>query len=627
MYKPISSYAVIGNLRSVALVGNDGAIDWCCFPELDRGSVFAALLDERKGGRFRIALAGVATGEQSYVQDSNVLHTIFRRGQTCLQVTDFMPLSGSIEGCCESSAQAPPQIVRLLLCQEGEVDVELEWSPRFDYARQAVEITPIDGGWRASGGGEKLFLTGVEGGELHQEENGPVLRARWRMQGGEERVLVTSWQEAAACEHAHARRQMQGTVEVWRKWAHREGVVHSEQWAGEWLPLVLRSSLVCKLLTHAESGAIAAAPTTSLPEGIGGVRNWDYRFAWIRDASQTAQALISLGHTSEAIDLLHWMERVSEAHADDWELQIMYGLRGQQELPEEELEHLEGYRGSRPVRIGNGAAQQFQLEVYGELLNTGYELVRRGEELQPHVKNFLRKVTEHVVQVWEKPDFGIWEMRGEPRHFTYSKVMAWVAVDRAIHLAEEYGLEGDVELWRQTRQRIRQQILEQGYDQERDAFVQSYGSKELDAANLRIPLMEFLPADDPRVQGTIDRTLEELTENGLVYRYRCDDGIPGEEGAFGLCTFWLVDALALGGRVQEAEEIFAKLLGHANHVGLFPEQFDPGSGEFLGNFPQAFTHIGLINSALYLAWAKGRPLPEHAPLGTPEHRQGYGRRQ
>jgi GH15 family glucan-1,4-alpha-glucosidase len=625
MYKLISDYAVIGNLRSVALVGKDGAIDWCCFPELDRGSVFAALLDHRKGGSFRLGMAGSHEGEQAYVQDSNVLHTIFSKGPTRLQVTDFMPLSGSIEGCCESSAQAPPEIVRLLLCQGGEAEVELEWSPRFDYARATVDIAQVEGGWRATAGGESLHLAGVENGELRQEEHGPVLYARWRMGDGEERALVTSWQVPSQYDARQAHQAMQRTVAVWRTWVHREGVVHSEKWAGDWLPLVLRSSLVCKMLTHAQSGAIAAAPTTSLPEGIGGVRNWDYRFAWIRDASQTAQALISLGHTSEAIDLLHWMERVSAAHADDWNMQIMYGLRGQEKLPEEELEHLEGYRSSRPVRIGNGAAEQFQLEVYGELLNTGYELVRRGDELQDSWKNFLRKVAEHVVQVWEEPDFGIWEMRGPPRHFTYSKVMAWVAMDRAVHLAEEYGLEGDANLWRQTRRQIREQILEKGYDAQRGAFVQAYGSKELDAANLRIPLMEFLPADDPRVQGTIDRTLEELTENGLVYRYRCDDGIPGEEGAFGLCTFWLVDALALGGRVQEAEGIFTRLLGHANHVGLFPEQFDPASGEFLGNFPQAFTHIGLINSALYLAWAKGRPLPEHAPIGTPEHRQSFGR--
>jgi GH15 family glucan-1,4-alpha-glucosidase len=621
MYKPISSYGAIGNLRSVALVGNDGAIDWCCLPELDDASVFCALLDHAVGGRFRLTVSGATTGEQQYLQDTNVLLTTFRVGRSVLQVTDFMPLAGTIEGCCETESQAPPEIVRLLDCQDGDVTVELEWSPRLDYARADTTIVAADGGWRASAGDQCLFLSGPSDAAVHQEQHGPVVRARWSMHAGDQQSIITRWQDACPSEPGYADRVLNETIGVWHGWSRREGVVACEQWAGSRKPLVVRASLVCKMLTHAVSGAIAAAPTTSLPEWIGGERNWDYRYAWIRDASQTAQALVSLGHTAEAIALLRWMEDVCEAHADEWELQIMYGLRGQEELPERELQHLEGYRQSRPVRIGNGAAGQFQLEVYGELLNTGYELVRRGEELSPRVKNLLRKVADHVVEVWQKPDYGIWEVRGEKQHFTYSKVMAWVAMDRALLLAEHHGLDGDVGLWTETATRIRRDILDNGYDPKRRAFVQAYGSQELDAANLRIPLMEFLPADDPRVQETIDRTLEELTENDLVYRYHADDGLAGEEGAFGLCTFWLVDALALSGRVEEAERIFSNLLAHANHVGLFAEQFDPSNGEFLGNFPQAFTHIGLINSALYLAWARGQRVSEWAPIGTPEHRE------
>jgi GH15 family glucan-1,4-alpha-glucosidase len=621
MYKAISAYGAIGNLRSVALVGNDGAIDWCCFPELDRGSVFAALLDHHQGGRFRLTIEGAETGEQQYLGDTNVLLTTFRQGQSTLQITDFMPLAGTIDGCCGSESQAPAEIVRLLDCQEGEVTVELEWSPRLDYARADTSIAAWEGGWRAGAGDDSLSLIGPPAAAVHDEEHGPVVRARWSMRAGEQRAVITRWQDACPSEPGYAQRVLKETVDVWHAWSRQQGAVACEQWAGSWKPLVMRSSLVCKMLTHAETGAIAAAPTTSLPEWIGGQRNWDYRFAWIRDASQTAQALVALGHSAEAIDLLRWMERVSEAHADQWELQIMYGLRGQEELPEQELSHLEGYRCSPPVRIGNGAADQFQLEVYGELLNTGYELVRRGEEMSPRVANFLRKVADHVVEVWKQPDYGIWEVRGEKQHFTYSKVMAWVAVDRALLLAKHHGLEGDVDVWTDTARQIRSDILENGYDPKRRAFVQAYGSQELDASNLRIPLMEFLPADDPRVQETIDRTLEELTENDFVYRYHADDGLEGEEGAFGLCTFWLVDALALSGRVEEAERIFAHLLAHANHVGLFAEQFDPSNGEFLGNFPQAFTHIGLINSALYLAWAQGREASEWALIGTPEHRE------
>ena len=626
-YKAISSYAAIGNLRSVALVGNDGAIDWCCFPELDRGSVFAALLDHRKGGCFRVTLAGAGAGEQRYVEDTNVVQTTFRRGQARLRVTDFMPLSGRVEGCCGDSSEAPPEIVRVLECLEGEASVELEWAPRLDYARADMEIVPWEGGWRANGGGDSLFLAGADGTDgatVDHDELGPVLRARWSMRAGERRAVVTRWQDACGADVAAAQQALQATIDVWRAWARQDGVSASEPW-GPWRALVVRSSLLCKLLTHADSGAIVAAPTTSLPEWIGGVRNWDYRFAWIRDASQTAQALMSLGHTSEAVDLLRWMERVSEAHSDEWELQIMYDVHGKEDLVERELEHLEGYRGSGPVRIGNGAAGQFQLEVYGELLNTGYELARRGEQMKPKVKNFLRKVADHVVEVWQKPDYGIWEVRGEAQHFTYSKVMAWVALDRAAILAHEYGLEGDVATWEETAATIRREILERGYDPKRRAFVQAYGSQELDAANLRIPLMEFLPADDPRVQNTIDRTLEELTENDLVYRYHADDGLEGEEGAFGLCTFWLVDALALGGRIEEAERIFANLAAHANPVGLFPEQFHPESGEFLGNFPQAFTHIGLINSALYLAWARAVAVRVGAHRHTRASRRSAGR--
>ncbi|MFU8817546.1 MAG: glycoside hydrolase family 15 protein [Pseudomonadales bacterium] len=606
---------------TVALVGSDGSIDWCCFPELDRASVFAALLDHRKGGRFRVTMSGAGPGEQHYLDDSNVLRTTFSHDGARLQITDFMPLSGRIDGCCDTSSEAPPEIVRVLECLEGQANVELEWAPRLDYGRAPTAIVAHQGGWCASGGDDSLFLAGADGAVVEQREHGPVLLARWRMSAGEQRAVVSRWQEAADADVGAARRALQQTAGVWQAWARQDGVIASETW-GPWRSLVVRSSLLCKLLTHAESGAIVAAPTTSLPEWIGGVRNWDYRFAWIRDASQTAQALMSLGHTAEAIDLLRWMERVSEAHCDDWELQIMYGVRGQEELPERELSHLEGYRGSSPVRIGNGAAGQFQLEVYGELLNTGYELARRGEDMKPRVKHFLRRVADHVVDVWQQPDYGIWEVRGEARHFTYSKVMAWVALDRAVLLAGEYGLEGDVAVWSDTAETIRRDILDHGYDPQRRAFVQSYGSQELDAANLRIPLMEFLPADDPRVQHTIDRTLEELTENDLVYRYRGDDGLEGEEGAFGLCTFWLVDALALSGRVDEAERIFTNLLAHANPVGLFPEQFHPESGEFLGNYPQAFTHIGLINSVLYLAWARQRSPSALALIGTPEHRAG-----
>lgn len=308
----------------------------------------------------------------------------------------------------------------------------------------------------------------------------------------------------------------------------------------------------------------------------------------------------------------------------DWGLQIMYGLHGQTELPEAELPHLEGYRGSRPVRIGNGAAKQKQLDIYGELLGSAYEFVRLGGKLDPPLMAFLSRVADRAAAVWREPDYGIWEVRGDPRHFVYSKVMCWVALDRAVRMAERFGLRGQVRVWKREREAVRSAILAEGYDRRVGAFVQSFGSTALDASNLLIPIMELLPFDDPRVQGTLDRTLEQLTENGLVYRYRADDGLPGGEGAFLLCTFWLVDALALSGRLEQAREVFAATAQRANHVRLFAEEIDPRTGAFLGNFPQAFSHIGLINAALYLDRAEGRLGAAPAPVGSREHREETG---
>ncbi len=619
-YKPIADYAVIGNLRTAALVGLDGSIDWCCFPYLDRASVFAALLDARIGGRFRVSVPGIERGRQRYVEGTNVLKTVFSDDAGTLAVTDLMPLLGAIEG--RGGSFAPPELYRILDCEEGAVEVAVEWSPRFDYARGTTDIERIPDGWLATDGRDDMTLFGMEEGRGAGEAGGHTLRAKFPMRAGERRILIARWgTEDLTYVPERAESVEEKTVETWRAWAHGSEPVHAEEWADGLLPLLIRSELVLKLLTNAATGAIAAAPTTSLPEEIGGVRNWDYRFAWIRDSAMTAQALIALGHETEAIDLLAWMERVSEMYAGEGRgLRIMYGTHGWSELDEEELSHLEGYRGSRPVRVGNAAAAQLQLEIYGELLNTAYELCRRGYELSEKETAFLSRVADEACSLWREPDYGIWEIRGEPRHYVYSKVMLWVALDRAVHLADRYGLGGDRDRWARNAAAVRRQVLEEGYDREVGAFVQSYRSKDLDAANLRIPLLELLPFDDERVAGTIDATMDGLVENGLVYRYRADDGLPGEEGAFGLCTFWLIDVLALSGRLGEARSLFERMVDRANHVGLYSEQFDPATGVFLGNFPQAFTHIGLINSAIYLAYAEGRAVPGHAPIGTPEHR-------
>jgi len=638
-YLPIEDYGIIGNLRTAALVGRNGSIDWCCFPYLDGPSVFGALLDVNKGGRFKVApmalkpgpsadaqdassAPGIATGRQSYRPNTNVLVTRFTQKETeLLTVTDFMPLAGDIEG--PGKSQAAPEIHRLLECQAREVEVEVQWAPRFDYARDRTRIRKNGEGYIAEGKTGKISLSPLPGATIETDAEGALLRARFTMQAGASMVLVTRWDsEDTHTDVNRTQALLEQTATTWENWVQGEGGFCARDWAGEWLPYVNRSSLVFKLLTHADTGAVAAAATTSLPEEIGGVRNWDYRYAWIRDASMTAQALVSVGHPAEATALIRWMEEIS-AQRDTGRLHllVMYGLHGEVDISEEQLDHLEGYRRSAPVRIGNEAAEQFQLEVFGELVNAAYEMARRGVSWRPEIQRFIRHVADEVCQVWHLPDSGIWEVRNDTFHFTYSKIMAWVALDRAVRLVKEHGFEGDVESWCRTCDEIREKILEHGYNERLGSFVMTFDSEDLDAALLRIPLMEFLPVDDPRVQGTINRIMEGLMEKDLVYRYRIDDGLPGEEGTFGLCTFWLVDVLSLAGRIEEATRIFEGMLEHASPLGLFAEEIDPHTMTFLGNYPQAFTHIGLINSALYLSWSAGKPLPEHPPMGTEAHRQ------
>jgi GH15 family glucan-1,4-alpha-glucosidase len=620
-YKAISDYGIIGNLRSVALIAKDGSIDWCCLPRMDDPSVFSAILDLHRGGFCRISPVEGGFGMQEYVGDTNVLRTKFQVGEGALSVTDFMPLEGDING--RNDSHAPPEIHRILECQGNPVEVEVVWGPRLDYARNATSMEKTATGWISRCGENILSIGGMENEEQEEDDFGPLLKARFRLDPGDTRVVVIYWgSEDPKVDIDKTNSALQATLKTWNDWANHEGLVEKRVWAREQSRMVTRSALVFKLMNIADTGSIAAAPTTSLPEHIGGVRNWDYRYAWLRDAAMTAQALISIGHEEEAVDLLHWFEDVSKSCAEcNRELQIMYGLHGEIDLEEYELEHLEGYKGSKPVNIGNKASSQFQLEVYGELVSTAYELARRGHQLPEEITKFMVWIADHVVEVWERPDYGIWEVRGEARHFVYSKVMAWFALDRALLLAEYYGLEGNVDRWKKEHKRIREQVMEKGFDNKLNSFVQSYGSSEMDAANLRLALVEFLPAEDPRIQGTINRTMEDLMEDDLIFRYISDDGLPGEEGAFGLCTFWLVDVLALSNRIEEAERIFNNMVARANHLGLFAEQIDPETGEFLGNFPQAFTHIGLINSTLYLAYAHGFEIPEHDPIGTPEHRE------
>jgi pentatricopeptide repeat protein len=631
-YTPIEDYGAVGNMRSVALVSRRGSIDWCCFPRLDAGSVFAAILDHRRGGRFRVAPASAARGadeahgDQHYVKRTNVLVTRWDGGGARLSVTDFMPLDGRVP----DDGEPPPAVLyRVLRCEGGSLDVALEWSPRFDYARASMTIEAGEGGYHAAAGDERLVLEGLPvHGRVEEDDDGqPVLRATFTLSDGDVVPLLCRYVEDGARVRLEEWEERQHRTEhAWRQWLETRDEGQPCDFAGQWQPLVNRSGLAAKLVTYPKTGAIAAAATTSLPEEIGGVRNWDYRYAWIRDASFTAQAFVALGHRREAVQFLEWAENVSMQGGTEREkLHLMYSLYGETDLEEKELDHLEGYRESRPVRIGNKAAEQFQLDIYGELLSAAYELARLGVRIDELQWKFLTFVADQACSRWQEPDYGIWEVRAGKQHFVHSKLMAWVALDRAIRLADRFGLPGDVPRWRRTCDAVRASILEHGYDEERGAFVQYYGSQALDASNLVMSVVGFLPPDDPRIQSTIDRSLEELTENGLVFRYRpdqTDDGLPGHEGAFGLTTFWMIDALALSGRIDEARSMFDGMARRANHVGLYSEEIDPESGLFLGNFPQAFTHIGFVNSAVYIAHAEGRDIPAPAPLGSPSERHG-----
>lgn len=625
-YLPIADYGVIGDLSSVALVGLNGSIDWCCLPELDSPSVFAAILDHRRGGRFQIRIERGIAREQHYLEGTNILETSLSGEHGRLRIIDFMPL-GPATADGHGGERPPSEIHRLLCCDEGEVHLEVEWSPRFDYARASTRIERVPGGFVARAESASLSLGGIEDTDarIRADELGPVVAGRFRLRAGERRVLVSRFAANADCDLDRSLEALRETAAWWRGWTHAcdpsgecafEGPLHDQ---------ISRSGLVLKLLTHRDSGAIAAAPTCSLPELIGGVRNWDYRYSWIRDSSFVAQALFALGHRREARGFLEWVEEVSWSTEErGYDLQIMYGLHGGRDLREIELDHLEGYRGSRPVRIGNAAAEHLQLDIFGEVIGAAYELVRMGGRLGGEMWGFLAAVADQACDRWKEPDQGIWEVRSPREQFVFSKVMVWVALDRAIRLAEQHGLPGRVSVWRRECAAIHRAVLEEGFDKRVGAFVRSFDSSALDASNLLLPILDFLPPEDPRVQGTIDRTMAELMENGMVRRYRAEDGLPGGEGTFVLCTYWLVDALTVSGRLEEAGELFDSMTERRNHLGLLPEEIDSRTGQFLGNCPQAFSHAGFVNSALHIARAHGRPWPGPPPMGSREHRRENG---
>ncbi len=606
LYKKIEQYGLIGNLETCALVGDDGSIDWLCTPHLESPSVFAAILDHEKGGRFSINPVSRFTATQAYIERTNVLETYFSTGTGKATLTDFMT---PVYELTELTGK-PRSLFRKIECTDEDIEIGMEFIPRFDYARVVPLIEKTKGGIIARGGNQELFLHST----VRLRANTQEVVSKIKMKKGDAAWFVLSYDAMHVFSPDECEDLLGRTIRYWQRWAHACDI-ETCVFKGPWHDQVVRAGLVLKLLTHPETGAIAAAPTTSLPEEIGGVRNWDYRYSWIRDSSFTAQALYDLGHKDEALEYFHWFHRVCQFKKHPSEIRIMYGLHGDMDLTEEVLGHLSGYKDSRPVRIGNGAAHQKQLDIYGELIEAFFETYRYERGIPEQAWHLIYQITNYVCEVWNTPDYGIWEVRCEPKHFTHSKLMCWVAVDRSIRMAKYCGYDAPLKKWFRVKDEIKETILDRGFNSRLNSFIRDFDSEYLDATALLIPLMEFLPADDPRVQGTIDAINKDLSHNGLIYRYNGEDGLPGDEGTFLLCTFWMVDVLALSGRVDEAEELYNSVLDHISPLGLFAEEYDAVQKLHLGNFPQGFSHIGLINSALYIGKARGLQQIGPEPLG------------
>ncbi len=600
--RPIGDYAAIGDTHSGALVATNGSIDWACLPRFDSPAVFLGLLDRVRGGFFQIAPTTPYRTRRAYRPGTNVLETTFEIAGGVVTVTDFMPVQRreQTEGGPGEDVAGRRRITRKVECRAGRVELALTVKPTFDYARAAAETSLIDGAGAVFAAANHRLVLGAPG-PLRLAADG--IETRYSLGTGDTRWIGLTYlrpgEDSPRLAPEDLEAELEETTRYWRDWSD------DCTYAGPFKDVVVRSALTLKLLTFEPTGAILAALTTSLPEEIGGVRNWDYRFMWLRDATFTLTALLNLGYTGEARDFLGFIHKVCACPAEDF--QIMYGINGERELMEQTLDHLAGYRASRPVRIGNAAFRQLQLDIYGELIDCvclyyfrkGFE--RHGETLAGPAWTMVRHAADFVVRHWRRADSGIWEVRGSPRHFVHSKASCWVALDRALEMAQASGLEGDLGAWREARDEIRTDVLAKGFDARLGAFTQSYGDPALDAANLRLALLGFLPADDPRMKGTIEQTEKRLMRNGLVYRYLgADDGLPGGEGTFAICTLWLVQCLHLLGRTEDAEELFRHVISFANDVGLFAEEIDPVRGELLGNFPQAFTHIALINTAVRL---------------------------
>ncbi len=580
----IEDYALIGNCESAALVGLDGSIDWLAMPRFDSAAFFAALLGDADNGRWKIApVDPVSKASRAYRDRTLVLETRFETADGAVTIIDCM---GRRDGIGD--------IVRLVRGESGLVAMSSELVIRCDYGSAVPWVSRLaDGRLTAVAGPDRLTLATTA--ELRGENMRTV--SDFSVAAGEEMAFVLTWSPSfrPQPQTVDAKELIELASEDWRDWLK----AHRSENAGDWEPIVARSLITLKALTHYQTGGIVAAPTTSLPEQLGGPRNWDYRFCWLRDATLTLYALLNSGFLEEAGAWRDWLLRAVAGTPD--QMQIMYGIAGERRLTEFEIPWLRGYEGSQPVRIGNAASGQLQLDVYGEVIDAMYQARRLGLAPDEAGWNLEKALVNHLETIWQQPDEGIWEVRGGRKHFTASKAMVWAAFDRAIRSVEEFGLQGPVERWRELRDTIHAQVCELGFDRDMNSFVQYYGSKQLDASLLLMPLVGFLPVDDPRITGTIKAIEDNLVEDGFVKRYNeaanVDGLAGGHEGAFLPCSFWLADNYILVGRREEARVLFERLIGLANDVGLLAEEYDTVAKRFVGNFPQAFTHVALVNTA------------------------------
>jgi GH15 family glucan-1,4-alpha-glucosidase len=591
-YLPIEEHAIVGDLRTVALVGTDGTIDWYCPARFDAPSLFASLLDHRRGGAFSLSCRTTAAPKQLYLPDTNILLTRFLGAEAVGEVLDFM--------VPETSGTAAPRdlLVRRAQAVRGRATFELACHPAFDYGRvpHTVELVEGVGAVFVSPAGRCVLRADVP---LKAEDGG--VGATFTLDEGQTADLVLEWNgEVRPLVPGETDELFVRTSDFWQRW------VGQSRYRGRWREMVQRSALALKLLVYHPTGALVAAPTTSLPEELGGGRNWDYRYAWLRDAAFTVYALMNIGFLEEAAAFMEWVQRRCESASLERDVMIMYAVDGSEDIPESVLPHLEGYRGSAPVRIGNSAVGQRQIDVYGELMDSVY-LYNREIPISYDLWRGLSRRLDWLAQHWEEPDEGIWEVRGPRQRFTYSALMTWVAFDRAQRLARDRGLPAPVERWRKLAAAAYRFVQDECWDPVLGAYVMHPGSTNLDASMLVMPLVKFSGPTDPRFLSTLDRLGRELVSDSLVHRYAATghDGIDGVEGTFNLCSFWYVDALTRAGRVREARMVFEKMLTYANHAGLYAEEIGP-SGEALGNFPQAFTHLALISAAVNLDRALDR---------------------